>query len=165
MEINSKKIISGTNSCIKNCSISEEYKYELNGVCHSSCQYGIFFDEKDSIQKCKCEFDKCYSCPVNIKPAKNLCISCNESFYPKENDPTNFGPYINCYKDPPGYYLNTSDQNNYIYKPCYEKCLTCKISGDDINNNCLECNSNYSFGIPNNNYLNCYKNCSLNTTN
>jgi hypothetical protein len=72
----------------------------------------------------------------------------------------NIGPYINCYKDPIGYYLDKSDTNNYIYKLCYKTCKNCLIKGDDINHNCLECNSNYPLGISNNNYTNCYKNCS-----
>ena len=74
----------------------------------------------------KCEFDKSYSCP-NVEQAKNLCITCNNSFYPIENDHVNLGPYINCYKDPDGYYLDISDENNYIYKLCYENCKTCRM--------------------------------------
>ena len=111
------------------------------------------------MQKCKCEFEKCLSCP-NIEIARNLCITCNKFFYPKENDSTNLGPYINCYKDLDGYYLDITNANNYIYKLCYQSCKTCKIKGDYLNHNCIECNSNYSFSLPNNNnYLNCYKNC------
>ena len=33
------------------------------------------------------------------------------------------------------------------------------MNGDDIINNCINCNSEYPFGISKNNYLNCYKNC------
>ena len=80
-------------------------------------------------------------------------------FYPKENDPINLGPYINYYKEPDGYYLDTSAENNYKYKLCYKKCKSCIMNGDDIINNCINCNSEYPFGISKNNYLNCYKNC------
>ena len=71
-----------------------------------------------------------------------------------ENDLTNFGQYINCYKQLKGYYLN-----NGLYKKCYDACETCDIQGDNITHNCLECNINFSFGINTNNHKNCYKNC------
>ena len=153
--LHQKKLNSETNKCYDNC----DNKYEFNNKCYGSCQYGSFYDENNFIEKCKCEFDKCHSCP-DVDQAKNLCIKCNKSFYPIENDPVNLGPYINCYKDPDGYYLDKRDENNYIYKLCYEKCIKCEINGDDMNNNCLKCNSVYSFGIPKNGYFNCYKNCS-----
>ena len=155
-----KKLIKDKKECIDNCNINHNYKYELNNKCYSSCTYGIFYDKKNELERCKSENEKC-SIFSDLNPIKHLCISCNESFYPKENDPTNLGPYINCYKDPPGYYLDKSDINNSIYKLCYERCKTCRIKGDEKNNNCLECSIEYSFAIPNNNnYLNCYKNCS-----
>ena len=74
-----------------------------------------------------------------------------------EDDPSNLGEYINCYKDPKRYYL---DYINLIYKKCYNSCEICNIKGDKINHNCLQCNSNYSFVIMNNNSMNCYENCS-----
>ena len=154
-----KKIIKEEGLCIEKCNNSINYKYEFNGICHNNCTYGTFLDKIDSIEKCKCENEKCLLCS-DIESIKNLCITCNELFYPIENDPVNIGPYINCYKDPIGYYLDKSDKNNYIYKLCYKTCKNCLIKGDDINHNCLECNSNYPLGISNNNYTNCYKNCS-----
>ena len=154
-----KKLKKGTNQCINNCNNNNDiYLYEFNGICQENCPHGSFRDENDFVEKCKCENEKCYSCP-NVEQVKNLCIICNKSFYPIENDPLNIGPYINCYKDPIGYYLDKIDEKNSIYKLCYDRCKTCKIKGDDINNNCLECNSEYPFGISKNNYLNCYKNC------
>ena len=75
-----------------------------------------------------------------------------------ENDDYKIGNYFNCYKEPKGYYLDSSDS---LYKKCYNTCETCKMKGDNKTHNCLECNTNYSFGvIVNNNYKNCYKNCS-----
>ena len=37
----------------------------------------------------------------------NLCTQCNTDYYyyQKENEPMNSGGYINCYKDPEGYYF------------------------------------------------------------
>ena len=92
-----KKINIETNECFDDFS----NKYEFNNKCYNSCQYGAFYDENYSIEKCKCENEKCYSCP-DIEQAENLCITCNKSFYPIENDHVNLGPYINCYKEPEG---------------------------------------------------------------
>ena len=41
----------------------------------------------------------------------NLCISCQNDFYEKENDLSNIYPYINCYNSIEGYYL---DNNKYF---------------------------------------------------
>ena len=39
---------------------------------------------------------------------------------------------------------------------CYETCETCEIKEDNINHNCLKCNSNYPFAFNiSNNYFNC----------
>ena len=149
-----KKLNKETNECIDNCND----KYEFNSKCYDICPYGTFHDEINSVEKCKCENEKCYSC-LDIEDAKNLCITCNKSFYPIENDPMNIGPYINCYKDLDGYFLDKSNENNYIYKLCYETCKTCEKKGDNLNNNCLECKSEYPFQIIKNNSVNCYKNC------
>ena len=58
---------------------------------------------------------------------------------------------------PENYYLDYTDN---IYKECYQLCKKCNISGDDINNNCDECKSNYSFlsesFVTN---KNCFQNC------
>ena len=147
-----KKLNKETNECIYKCNNN---KYEFNSICYDECQYGIFYDEKNSVEKCKCKYEKCYSC-LNFEKVNDLCITCNNSFYPIENDPINLGPYINCYKNPEGYYLDKSKENNYIYKLCYKRCKTCEIKGDETINNCLECNSEYSFGILTNDYFNCY---------
>ena len=72
--------------------------------------------------------------------SKNLCTECNDNYFQIENDPLNIGDYINCYKNPDGYYL---DKNDSLYKKCYYKCETCEIKGDSINNNCLKCNKDF----------------------
>ena len=51
-----------------------------------------------------------------------------------ENDSSNLGEYINCYKDLKGYYL---DNNTLLYKKCYYTCETCEIKGNNITHNCL----------------------------
>ena len=109
MEIETKKIIKDTNECINNCSDDNHYKYEYNGKCYSICSNGYFYDDNNNT-KCKCELEKCFTCPT----VKQLCTKCNDNYYPLENDLLNFGEYFNCYNETPiGYYL---DINNSLYK-------------------------------------------------
>ena len=149
-----KKLIKETNTCVESCYLSLNYEFEFNNKCFNSCVYGFYFDQENPQQKkCKCNSDKCLSCS-EVESIKDLCISCNDSYYPKENDPTNILPYINCYKDPEGYYLDGN-----IYKECYYTCKSCNICGNIINHNCLECKSNFNFKVEYEGTLNCYENC------
>ena len=150
-----KKLIDNTNECIDNCENSARYKYEYNGKCFNNCINGFLFDdENNKMNKCKCELNKCDLCP-QVALSNNLCTKCNDNYYQKEDDPTNLGEYINCFKDPEGYYLE-----NNLYKKCYYTCKLCDKGGNDINHNCIECNENFLLGIKKNDYFNCYKNCS-----
>jgi len=154
-KLNQKKIINNTNECIDSCDNSSQYKYEYNGKCYENCSKGFLYDDNNnSLNICKCELDKCLTCPP-VALNKNLCTKCNVNYYPKENDQLNLGEYINCYNNPEGYYLD-----NNFYKKCYYTCKTCNKEGNDINHNCLKCNEKFLFGIKINNYLNCYENCS-----
>ena len=54
-----------------------------------------------------------------------------------------------------GYYLDKD-----LYKKCYYTCKKCVIEGNNLIHNCIECIDNFSFGIKNNEYFNCYENCS-----
>ena len=151
-----KKIINDTNECIESCDDSPKYIYEYNEKCYENCSNGFLDDENNNkMNKCKCELENCLECP-NVALNKNLCTKCNINYFPKENDPLNIGEYINCYKDLEGYYLD-----NDIYKQCYYKCKICNESGNGLINNCIECKDNYEIKIIiNNNYINCYENCS-----
>ena len=152
---NKKKLMNNANECINSCNDSPQYPYEYKGKCYDHCVNGFAYDENgNQMNKCKCELDKCLLCS-NTAMNKNLCTKCNINYYPKENDPSNIGEYMNCYKDLEGYYLDDK-----IYKQCYYRCKTCNLSGDNEIHNCIECNINYPLGIKNNNYLNCYENCS-----
>ena len=152
-----KKLINGRNECVESCNNNEDYEYEFNNKCYNSCEYGFYYDKDNSQQKkCKCKLDKCLLCS-NIESIKNLCISCNEGYYPKENDNNNLFPYINCYKDPKGYYLDNINKD--IYRECYYTCNICNIEGDYIKHNCLECKLNYNFELSYQDSLNCYENC------
>ena len=155
-----KKLIEGTKKCVDSCKNDGDKKYELNNICYDKCNYGFFLDKKDSEQKiCKCNLEQCLLCS-KVEPTKNLCITCNDSYYPKENDPTNLLPYINCYKDPEGYYLDNINKDINIYRECYNSCKSCKFGGNYIKHNCLECKENYTFELIYQDSLNCYVNCS-----
>ena len=65
-------------------------KYLQFGNCVSKCTNGFYIDEKDnSIKICKCDLKKCFKCSKESFK-KNLCISCNEGYYPKFNDINNY---------------------------------------------------------------------------
>ena len=89
---------------------------------------------------------------------KGLCTKCNIDYFQKENDPLNIGEYINCYKNPKGYYL---DKNDSVYKKCYNTCEACDINGNYLNHNCIKCNDNFPINIKYNNLSNCYQNCTF----
>ena len=151
-KLNQKKIIPHSNQCVDICN---DNQYEYNGKCVENCINGFFLDDKTNIKICKCELEQCLLCP-KVALNKNLCTKCNYNYYTKENDPSNLGEYINCYKEPEGYYL---DYNASLYKKCYESCKTCEIKGDNINHNCLSCNPSFSIAINFTNYFNCYQRC------
>ena len=131
------KFIPENNTCVNFCD-NTEYKYEYKGQCYIDCPYGSVIDENNNTI-CKCEKEPCLICsPIYIN--SNLCLKCNYDYYPIEDDPLNVGEYINCYKNPKGYYL---DKTNRIYKKCYYTCETCEMEGNDMNNNCITCKENY----------------------
>ena len=148
---NQKKLKEST--CINSCEDDTTNKYEYNGKCVQTCSKGTLLNEPN---KCKCESEKCLTCPT-VALNKKLCTQCNDGYYPMEYDSSNLGEYINCYKEPLGYYLDKSD---LIYKKCFYTCETCEKAGSNSSHNCLTCNSNYSLGFNDSNYINCYKNCS-----
>ena len=143
-------IFSNINKYIKSYDIFSQYQLEYNNSTNE-----FLFDDNNLTNKYKCELNGCLIC-ANASFNKIQCIECNINYYPKENDPSNIDDYLNCFKDPEGYYLDIN-----LYKRCFYKCKTCNISGNNITHNCIECNDNYPFEIKikNNNYVNCY-NCS-----
>ena len=146
-----KKIIND-NQCIESCDKINQFEY--NGKCYEQCQNGVLTENNNPTNKCKCELDKCSLCP-QVALNNDLCTQCNDNYYPKENDSSNLGNYINCYKEAEGYYLD-----NNLYKKCYETCKTCNKQGNSENHNCLTCNINFPFIMKKNDNINCYKNCS-----
>ena len=126
-------------------------------------EYNLFYQKNNTnfqqldISICSCENEKCSMCS-NTSIKNNQCISCNYnySYYPILNDSNNIYPYINCYQNLDGYYL---DINASLYKRCFHSCITCDIEGDKESHNCIECSDKYNFELNKNNYINCYDKC------
>ena len=139
-----------------NCLTCPESKFFNFGNCISFCVNDYLIDSSNN-KICKCPYNiKCKECPME-RLNNDLCISCNDGYYPKYNDDTNIDEFINCYKDPDGYYLD-----NNIYKPCYSTCKKCYGNGNSNNNNCIQCYNNYTLindtdikVIKNNCYIKC----------
>ena len=129
------------------CKDPNKYLKFLN--CVSNCPNGIDNDESNNnIRICKCDLIKCHKCngeSLNL----NLCISCNEGYYPKYDDKNN--DYIDCYESIEGYYLESR-----YFKSCYESCQICDKSGNNINHNCIQCKNNFNYELNINSYKNCY---------
>ena len=135
------------NNCYEECPYlyyfeSGIYKCTEGNSCRSN--YNKLINEKN---KCidNCENDDTYSFEYN-----NRCILDCQTGTHLKNDNSKI-----CYKDPEGYYLDT---DNY-YKPCFSLCKACNGQGDENNNNCKECLSNYILILNPQNYNNCYEKC------
>ena len=92
----------------------------------------------------------------------NLCISCNneKGFY-SADFPANYFPnnFIDCYNNetkPKNFYF---DNENKIYKVCFETCLTCEKGGDEYINNCLTCDIDHIKKPETLNTTNCVPEC------
>ena len=135
------------------------YKYEQKGKYYEDILGGNLINYA-TVKNCKCNSIKCLSCPKVALINQDLCLECNENYYRIENDISNFEEYINCYKEPKGYYF---DYNESIYKKCYYICDACEKNGNNITHNCLLCNNNFPLAFHNNNnYSNCYQKCRFN---
>ena len=154
-KIKQKKLIKLNYSCIDNC----HNKFNnINDIvnCLETCTNGNIMNNKSFFNICKCEKEECLLYTNNNDITKDLCHKFNYNFYPKEDDLINISEYINCYKEPKGYYL---DNNDLIYKKCYERCDTCDKSGDNKTHNSIKCKSDFSFEFFFNKSLNCYPRC------
>ena len=119
---------------IKFCIEDEETKNFIIGNMASDCsdycfKENILFDCENNICICnenyKFEYnDCCYNiCPENTYQILQDIYTCTESI-------------------PENYYL---DNNDNIYKECYNKCKKCNQKGYETNHNCNECKNNYTF--------------------
>ena len=111
----------------------------------------------NSIENCKCTNNiSCEYCTEESN-ALHLCITCNndEGYFLKSDD-AGIDGFVNCYKEPEGYYLVDK-----IYEPCYSSCRNCTEKGNDEDNKCTECKEGYEFKNDFENDNNCYKKCDL----
>ena len=141
-----------TNESTKCTKCKNEKPYIYLGNCYSNCTPGFY--QRD---KCKCFNTKCEICSEDSLEY-NLCETCNEDYYPMENDSTNYNGWINCYNEPENYFLL-----NDIYKPCFSSCKYCQKEGNYERQFCLSCNDNNSFALIMDESIdsiyNCYPNC------
>ena len=105
------------------------------GNCVPNCSNGYF----ENTKICKCSNAKCLNCSLKSL-SYDLCISCNieKGYFPKFNDTSNVESFINCYKEPEGYFLS-----NNAYHECYPTCKKCNNIGSEENHNYIECYPNY----------------------
>ena len=148
------KIIPENENCVNTCS-STDNKLEYRGKCYNECpvnttSYNSICYSNEVLEKCKL-----FSIESDYE---NLCIQCNDNYYPKLNDKTNRKNFINCYKKNSldKYYL---DEEDFFFKPCYKSCQTCLKNGTKENHYCTKCDLNYEFNLTFDEYYNCYPKC------
>ena len=73
--------------------------------CLNSCDYDSFLE--NGIEKCFCYNQKCKYCSEESMEY-DLCETCNTGYFEKIDETFN-NSFINCYKDPEGYYFNSSN--------------------------------------------------------
>lgn len=122
------------------CNIAGLYypSYESNSNCLKS-ETGAYLDldQKKFVQ-----------CPTG-------CLECNKD----TSNPNNKVACTRCDSENNYFFVSKSatceqteqkehyyyDRNEYSYKPCHQSCLTCTEGGNDINNNCLLCDTDNSY--------------------
>ena len=130
---------------ISNCSdtcFQENSKLDLiNNTCTLSCLDNGFDYEYNNI---------CYKeCPKGTLVNGNKCED-NKCKDESQN-------IIECLdKTPQEYYLDSSDE---LYKKCFQNCKFCYGPGNETINNCIECNTNYTFLNGSLDNTTCYKIC------
>ena len=117
----------------------------INNECINSCNDNGYNHECNNI---------CYNeCPEETYPIINN-ISNKDDISVEYDD----GVIICWDRNPEGYYL---DEDGF-YEKCYEKCKFCYGPGNETNNNCNKCKSNFLF-INEAKYsnTNCYEKCKI----
>ena len=134
------------NNCYMKCDNYYYFNNSNNYICtpKKECpnDYNKLIEEKSEC------IDNCTKDDIYIYEYNNQCYQ----FCPDQTFVTSDNVYL-CQQNPEGYYLD-----NNIYKPCYKGCKSCFGNGDENNNNCIECRSNYN-SISGENEKNCYEKC------
>ena len=114
----------------------------------------VYCNDNDSYHE---NINKCYSKDSRFDN-KYICDICGKNYNIKNFISNgNDSPYINCFLEIEGYYLNL---NNLNYIPCYSSCKECNQNGDNHTHNCIRCKEEYIYeiNISNSNYKNYYIN-------
>jgi len=147
-------ILPNSGLCIKNCN-STSAKYYYQGQCYNNCPENTI--NHNNICYSNSINEKCgiYSFESNYF---NLCIKCKNGYYPKYNDINNIYNYIDCYENNSliKYYL---DNDDFLFKPCYQRCETCNQKGTYENHKCITCESYFEINVSFSDYYNCYSKC------
>ena len=116
----------------------------------------------EKTEEYECQQEKCLKCDESSE-SENLCITCNiiKGYFPlKSSSFGNINPnYIDCFNEntkPENFFLNISEK---YYEPCYETCAKCDKGGNELNNNCLQCEYGFKFLPGLDNTFNCYVKC------
>ena len=140
----------GLDTKLKYCIVDTNTKEILLGDKISNCS-DICFQENIKIDNEKKECVK--YCDNSTFEYNNICFK----HCPDETKKMLANRNVCTTNIPENFYF---DINSEIYKECYQTCKICSIAGNDENNNCDECKSNYTFindsSIPN---KNCFPKC------
>ena len=135
----------------------ENYFIVSDYICDKSLDIS---EEEDNDDGYECGLEKCLTCDEFSK-SENLCKKCNttKGYYPLKNSVIINSKYKDCFNDrtkPINYFLNIVKK---YYEACYATCKKCDFGGDNINNNCTECDFGYIFLPGLNNTFNCVMKC------
>jgi hypothetical protein len=138
-----------------NCTTCKKDYFFEEGNCVKACRYNSYNDDNGN-KICTCSSNiKCKECSEeSIK--SDLCISCNNEggFYQNYYEDIYDDKFKDCYPNITGYYLF---ENQFF--SCFITCHSCSKGGNDLDHNCEECLSDYTFINETDKKSNCYKKC------
>ena len=141
--------------CFANCEVCYEASNDTDNQKCLTCKSGYYLVQEKS--NClPCTNSRCEECNKESNE-KKLCIKC-KSEYETVNYTTKNPKFFYCLEKKEiskNFYKEEKEGGITVYKPCYRKCKSCIKGGNDEQNNCLECASDYMFRPGNNNYNNC----------
>ena len=138
---------------------------DIASVCSDSCYNEM--NAKIDINNNQC-LESCNSNGHNYHEYKDVChIDCPKKTHISKNDSSicvddEICQYFNesitkCLENTPeGFYF---DENDGYYKICFQSCKSCYGPGNEMENNCSECEINYHYLNESNSKSNCYEKC------
>ena len=116
-------------------------------------KYSNYYLDNTTNTFMKCH-DNCKTCFIGYNETDNHCDTCIEGFSFLIEEIQTKSCFNRTTSKPSNFYWD--EETNYM-RPCYSTCGTCSFGGEDNNNNCTTCISNYFFTENT-------KNCILNGT-